>query len=167
MSNPVKQIVLFGVLLVLVGALTLMSYEKEMTLATGQVVLLELAPVDPRSLLQGDYMALRYRLAQTLRGEALPRDGKLVVTLDENGVAAFKRVYSGEPLSPGELLLRYRKRSNGIRLGAESFFFQEGHAGDYRGAKYGELRVSGSGDSVLAGLRGQERERLGEGYNKK
>ncbi|RJQ16280.1 MAG: hypothetical protein C4560_09865 [Nitrospiraceae bacterium] len=40
-----------------------------------------------------------------------------------------------------------------VRLGAESFFFQEGHAEYYSTAKYGELRVSNDGDSVLVGLR--------------
>ncbi|MFX7329222.1 GDYXXLXY domain-containing protein, partial [Acinetobacter baumannii] len=34
--------------------------QKEMLLKEGQLVLLPLAPVDPRSLMQGDYMALRY-----------------------------------------------------------------------------------------------------------
>jgi uncharacterized membrane-anchored protein len=49
-----------------------------------------------------------------------------------------------------------------VRLGAESFFFQEGHAQLYNGARYGEVRVAPSGTSVLVGLRGQEREPLGE-----
>ena len=31
-------------------------YQKEQTLKEGQLVLLQLAPVDPRSLMQGDYM---------------------------------------------------------------------------------------------------------------
>ncbi|XOT97907.1 GDYXXLXY domain-containing protein, partial [Alcaligenes pakistanensis] len=30
----------------------------------GQTVLLELAPVDPRSLMQGDYMSLNFALSQ-------------------------------------------------------------------------------------------------------
>src|SRR5690606_6091689 len=36
----------------------------------GQVVVLSLAPVDPRSLMQGDYMALRFAVAGPLQ-EAL------------------------------------------------------------------------------------------------
>ncbi|CAG0878818.1 unnamed protein product [Cyprideis torosa] len=36
---------------------------KEKHLADGRKIYLELAPVDPRSLMQGDYMALRFRLA--------------------------------------------------------------------------------------------------------
>ena len=37
---------------------------RERQLASGRLVYLELAPVDPRSLMQGDYMALRYRMAK-------------------------------------------------------------------------------------------------------
>ena len=35
-------------------------WDKEQQLRDGRVVLLALAPVDPRSLMQGDYMRLRY-----------------------------------------------------------------------------------------------------------
>ncbi|HLM42582.1 MAG TPA: GDYXXLXY domain-containing protein, partial [Myxococcaceae bacterium] len=65
------------------------------------------------------------------------------------------------PLAPGELLLGYKQREGRVRLGAESFFFQEGHADHYAGAKYGELRVAEDGSSVLVGLRNAERQPLG------
>ena len=54
-----------------------------------------------------------------------------------------------------------RRRGSDSRLGAESFFFQEGDAKYYAGAKYGDLRVAENGDSVLSGLRGKELEKLG------
>jgi len=38
----------------------------ERTLADGRVLLLELAPVDPRSMMQGDYMALRFAAAREI-----------------------------------------------------------------------------------------------------
>jgi uncharacterized membrane-anchored protein len=162
MNRTAKQIVLFLVLAVIFGAVGREIYKKEMTLVTGQIMLLELAPLDPRSLMQGDYMALRYKVAQAMPREGGGTDGCLVMKVDENGVASFGRVYTeGTALAPGEHLLRYRKRGTGIRLGAESFFFQEGHARFYNNAKYGELRVDESGNSVLAGLRGQGLERLG------
>ena len=41
-------------------------YQAERTLSQGEVVYLELAPVDPRSLIQGDYMALDYALERDL-----------------------------------------------------------------------------------------------------
>ncbi|MDE8355606.1 GDYXXLXY domain-containing protein, partial [Klebsiella pneumoniae] len=45
------------VLALAVVNLAIVSCER--LLAEGEVVLLELAPVDPRSLMQGDYMSLR------------------------------------------------------------------------------------------------------------
>jgi uncharacterized membrane-anchored protein len=86
-------------------------------------------------------------------------DGKLVVALDERGVARFVRRHDGGPLAPGEALLRFRAR-DGIQLGAESFFFEEGQAERYQAAKYGELKVDDAGNSILVGLRSEELEPL-------
>jgi len=68
---------------------------------------------------------------------------------------------------PGEQLLRYRRRGPvGLQrspeqaevfIGAESFFFQEGHADAYEDARYGILKVAPDGGSVLAGLADAER----------
>jgi uncharacterized membrane-anchored protein len=61
-----------------------------------------------------------------------------------------------------ERLLVYRRSSRGeVRLGAESFFFQEGHADRYANAKYGELKVTNSGETVLVALCDEQRQRLG------
>jgi uncharacterized membrane-anchored protein len=155
---------IFGGLALVVAALTSLVIRKEAVLTHGTPVLLELAPVDPRSLMQGDYMVLNYAISQELRDDnSLPSDGRLVLRLDELGVGRFVRVHGGgTPIQPGELLLRYRVRNGRVRLGAESFFFQEGHANRYARAKYGELRVQPDGNSVLAGLRDTERRPLGQ-----
>ena len=128
--------------------------QKELLLKQGITMLLRLAPVDPRSLIQGDYMALRYALPEFLREDSLPRDGHVVVHLDEQQVATLLRVHTPDaPPGPGEHLLRYRWREGSIQLGSKAFFFQERHAGYYANARYGELRVNHSGESVLVGLR--------------
>jgi uncharacterized membrane-anchored protein len=132
--------------------------QKERVLATGETVLLELRPVDPRSMMEGDYMALRYRLADQTSPR---RSGRMVVTLDARHVASFVRFDDKRPLQPGEHLLRYRERDGRLKLGAEAFYFQEGHAQRYQGAFYGELRVTPSGDSVLVGLRDKDLGSLG------
>jgi len=144
---------------------------KERVLANGRTVLLALAPRDPRSLIQGDYMVLRYDIARRVTDSELRErpDGRIVVRLDENSVAAFVRLHRGEPLAGNEQLLRYRRRGRmerwgprrGLRLGAESFFFQEGHAQHYERARYGELRGTPAGESGRGGLRGEGFERLG------
>jgi uncharacterized membrane-anchored protein len=159
-----RAAVIFGGLALALGAQAGLVIQKEYVLATGQSVLLELAPTDPRSLIQGDYMVLDYAVSRGhQRGlEQRPRDGHLVLRLDEQGVGRFVRFDTPEtPLAPGEFKLRYRVRQSRMRLGAESFFFQEGHAKRYERARYGELRVADSGASVLVGLRDEQRQPMG------
>lgn len=130
----------------------------ESVLDASTSMLLELAPVDPRSLMQGDYMVLRYRLARdTDVDDTWPRTGTLAVTVSPDGVAtAARRLDAGPPLGPDERRLTYRLRDGELRLGAESFFFQEGHAQVYDAARYGELRVDESGQAILVGLRDED-----------
>jgi uncharacterized membrane-anchored protein len=154
--------IIFAGLALVVVALTVLVLRKELVLAHGTPVLLELAPVDPRSLIQGDYMVLDYAVSRQVPHREGPARGRLVLRLDEQGVGHFVRLHApGTPLAPGELLLRYKVRDGRVRLGAESFFFQEGHAERYARAKYGELRVTEAGASVLVGLRDAERQPLG------
>lgn len=130
-------------------------YAKEHVIRNGDTVLLELAPVDPRSLMQGDYMRLRYALERNIRLSATEREanrGELVLDTDENGVARFVRVHRGEPLAPGERLLRYHRKYKTVTIVPHSYLFQEGHASLYENAKYGVFKFSASGERVLVGL---------------
>ncbi|WP_241759123.1 GDYXXLXY domain-containing protein [Pyxidicoccus parkwayensis] len=161
-----RAAVIFGGLVLALGAPAGLVVQKEYVLARGQTVLLELAPRDPRSLMQGDYMVLDYAVSRESQGKlelgASPSDGNLVLHLDEQGVGRFVRFDTPDlPLAPGELKLRYRVRDHRVRLGAESFFFQEGHADRYARARYGELRVADSGTSVLVGLRDEQHQPMG------
>jgi uncharacterized membrane-anchored protein len=157
-----RRVLVWGTLLLVLIAVNYWIAKREETLATGRTVLLRLAPADPRSLIQGDYMRLRYAIADTVPAERLDAEGRIVVSLDAQGVAAFVRLHRGEALQPGEHLLFYRNRG-GLRLGAEAFFFQEGDAPLYENARYGELRVDDTGASVLVGLRGEDLRPLGRG----
>jgi uncharacterized membrane-anchored protein len=136
-------------------------YEKEQVLARGRVILLELAPVDPRSLMQGDYMALRFGIQSQVPVTAGLRDGHIVAALDPRGVAAFRRLDNGTPLAPDELRIFYRVRARQIKLGANAFFFQEGHEPLYREARFGEARLAPNGHILLTGLRDANLNRLG------
>jgi uncharacterized membrane-anchored protein len=145
------------------ASLALINYSifaKERLLATGAVVLLELAPVDPRSLMQGDYMALRFGVAN-LAASALGRSresstGRIVATLDERRVASFRRLHDGKPVASNEVLLRYRMREGEMKFATNAFFFQEGTARRYEGARYGEFRVAPDGELLLTGLRDKD-----------
>jgi uncharacterized membrane-anchored protein/uncharacterized membrane protein len=153
-----------------VGLVAAGSARKQWILAHGQTVLLPLAPVDPRSLIQGDYMVLRYALDEQMglsMVEPLPeiqRHGRLVIQVDVAGVGRFVRIDDGSPLGSDELRLEYRLRDGWdgrVRVGAESFLFEEGSAELYEGARFGELVVADNGDVVLVGLRDGDREPLG------
>jgi uncharacterized membrane-anchored protein len=149
-----RNALLFGGLALALLVPNVAIVQKERLLAAGTPVLIELAPVDPRSLIQGDYMRLDYAIARELSGRTeWPRDGQLVVRLDDSGVARFVRLHDGAPLGSREHLLQYRRRGRRIRIGSDAFFFQEGQASRYAGARYGELRVDRDGASVLVGLR--------------
>jgi uncharacterized membrane-anchored protein len=150
--------------LAVLGAANWGIVQRERLLAQGAVVLLELAPVDPRSLMQGDYMALRFKVATDAFGRARSpdlQDGRIVVHVDDRGVAAFVRGHGGEPLAAGERLLRYRVRDGQVKFATNAFFFQEGHARRYERARYGEFRVSNAGEMLLTHLRGADLQRLG------
>ena len=155
---------LFGGLGLVLGAVNFAIVDKERLLRNGATMLVELAPVDPRSLIQGDYMRLDYAMTRRTEvggGYGWPRNGRVVVTLDEHGVAQFERRYEGGPLAPGEHLLQYRIRGGRrMRIGSDAFFFEEGTASRYTTARYGELRVDENGESVLVGLRDAELTRL-------
>ncbi|HEY5724299.1 MAG TPA: GDYXXLXY domain-containing protein [Allosphingosinicella sp.] len=137
---------------------------RERLLTEGRIVLLDLAPVDPRSLMQGDYMRLDFALAD----QAFPwdrriavADGKVIAALDPHGVAAFRRLDKGEPLAPGEVALRYRVRGGRPNFGTNAFFFEEGQAQAYANARYGEFRVDSDGEMILTGLRDEKYRPLG------
>ena len=158
-----RRLLIMWVVAALVLVVTnVLIFQKERLLASPQGILLELAPVDPRSLIQGDYMALAYAITREVPEQGLPNDGQLVVAVDADNVARYRRVYvPSTPLAADELRLRYRIRNGRLHIGSESFFFPEGTAEAYEKARYAELRVDSAGESLLVGLRGPEREVLG------
>ncbi|HEU5098109.1 MAG TPA: GDYXXLXY domain-containing protein [Roseiflexaceae bacterium] len=157
-----RSVLMWGVAALVLVATNVLIFQKEQLLASPQVVLLELAPRDPRSLMQGDYMALAYAISREVSAQDLPVDGQLVVAIGGDSVARLVRVHSPQrQLAPHELLLRYRVRAGQLHVGSDSFFFQEGQAAAYEQARYAELRVDSAGESLLVGLRGPGREVLG------
>jgi len=155
--------------IVIVTAIVVLAFidwavaQREGIVRDGRVLLLELAPIDPRSLMQGDYMALRFRIAGDALGapEVRPADGLLVVAIDGNGVASFRRFDDGQPVAADEARLRYRIRDGQMKLATNAFFFEEGQGKVFAPARYGEMRVAPNGDAILTGLRDAQRAPLG------
>ncbi|SEG75021.1 GDYXXLXY domain-containing protein [Sphingobacterium lactis] len=141
-------------LIALLGYFNYSIVQKEKLLHQGKLVFLEIAPVDPRSLMQGDYMRLDYTVGQQLPLDDLPRRGFMVVELDKNQVGKRIRFQKETtPLHRGEYLINYSRPQNWrINIGAESFFFEEGTGERYEAAKYSAIRVDDQGNSLLVGL---------------
>ena len=144
-------------------------YAKEQIKARGETLLLELAPVDPRSLMQGDYMRLAYKIARAAPVERLAagaKRGYMVLRADQHKVARFVRFHGGEALSPGEKLLRfhvlspYSLEKRVLRIVPDSFLFQEGHARHYENARYGVFKFAGANEYLLTGLAAEDRRPL-------
>src|SRR5262252_1955639 len=98
-----RSVVAIAACIAVVALINFSISAKERDLESGRVVYLERAPVDPRSLMQGDYMALRFRIANDARpamersessrgggffgrGDLATTDGHIVAVLDPRSV---------------------------------------------------------------------------------
>ncbi len=155
--------------------------QKERLLSGSGDMVLALAPVDPRSLMQGDYMILEFAVCDEIEGLLRekrsarhpgsfgqePREPGVVVVRPVNEVRATRirgpqvvdipnlygapELYAGQELRAGERLLRYQYRK-GLTVGGGSFFFQEGTGDVYALARYALLKVSSSGEAIIVDL---------------
>lgn len=137
-------------------------WQKEHIIATGTTVLVALAPTDPRSLMQGDYMQLRFALLPDARGDGDVRFAhpQLVARIDGRGIATLLRYHDGRAPANGELLIDLVRRNGKWVVVTDAWYFKEGEAARWSKARYGELRVSPDGKALLVGLRGPNLEKL-------
>jgi len=123
--------------------------EKENIIRNGRQIFVALAPVDPRSLMQGDYMALRFALPNRSDLKATYAIGKV----DARQIATITRMQTESgPLAADEILLAL-KRKNGVSiLGTDAWFFKEGTGKIYEKARFGEFRIGPNGEMALTGM---------------
>lgn len=165
-ANLVKALLVLCVALVLgLCAQTVRSYEQ--LLASGKVVFLALAPVDPRSLMQGDYMQLRYALDGDInapnRGDEPPPAYAYLTLNDQHQASALTLGGEVNAAPAGTVAVRLRPcawRGTGRCLSATEFFFQEGQAAQFEQARWAEIVVRADGVNLLKGLRNADMERL-------
>ena len=176
-----RRLYIMAVLVLFLGGYALAAQRMEAVRAEGKTILLALAPVDPRAPLMGDYMALRYvvnndirkalnaqraaqRAAQENAGNGKAdasreqkhnAEGFAVLRMTNDPVpqaATFVRLYDGSPLQADEFLLAYRLRGYEVTSAAPAFYFQEGTAQQYAGAKFGVFKLAADGKTLLVGL---------------
>lgn len=161
-----RDLLLFAGLALALVVVNLAIGARERLLREGTPVLLALAPVDPRALLQGDYMALDWAIARDVEaafGERRPRhdDGYAVLALAADGTTTFLRSQARPaPVAGGEVALRWRLRGGRVRIVTNAWFFAEGQAERYQSARHGELRVGADGEALLVAMRDGDLGRL-------
>lgn len=113
---------------------------------------LKLAPVDPRSLLQGDYMVLNYDIlnkARIERSNLNLKSGYIIVTLNEHRIASFLSVSKSEINKENIKSIPFIYRKSNIDIGGNTFLFQEGMVEEYSKAKYAKVVIAKDSIRVL------------------
>jgi uncharacterized membrane-anchored protein len=152
MEYRVKKIILIGMTLIILVLFNYEIYQKENIKKSNDIVYLELVPIDPRSLIQGDYVEFAYALGRHHQCTEEGKSGYVVITVNEKRMGTFARCYQGETVQSHERLLHYHQQGLTLRILPDSFLFQEGLAARYQQAKYGIFKFSGNKDYLLVGL---------------
>lgn len=138
-------------------AVTTISVSKEWILATGNEIILQTAPIDPRDIFRGDYVHLDYaiskisvnQLESDIVENGLNNGQKVYISLatDANDVAQGNRLYSSPPAdvpylkgySTSHWPFRGYKKQNvssnenrlsqpvTVKYGIEQFYVEQGH----------------------------------------
>lgn len=167
MKPMTRQLALLLSGLAILAGINATVWRYEHAMSSGEVVLLRLAPVDPRSLMQGDYMRLNYEIARELTSRdarATQNKGSdtLVIRLDAHQVATL--VADGKPdrLASDERLLQVHQSERQWQIGPDAYFFEEGTGEQYEAARYGEFRLQADGKTLLVGLRDEAYQPIGQ-----
>ncbi|MCG9873729.1 MAG: GDYXXLXY domain-containing protein [Leptospiraceae bacterium] len=154
---------MLGLIIVSLNSLIFLSFVfysiliKEEIRSAGQLGLLPLRPQDPRSLLQGDYMILRYdwSLFDSSKAGNQLRRGYLLFEIEDGIIRPIRLDDQAAEKSSGMYSIKFYRSDYEIKIGAESFFFQEGTSGVYSSARYAGIKFlpnSKTGDKLLVGL---------------
>lgn len=163
--SKVKPLAAVAVVLLILIPLNYKVQQFEDVLATGKPVVLKIAPVDPRSLMQGDYMALSYSILNDIRAnlnesedgvftieteKKRPSKVYALIHQDEQGVATLCRLENSLPRDfkdcAADVYLPVNNFKRLPELPSQEYFFAEGKGQHYAQAEYAEYRFK---DGIL------------------
>ncbi len=155
-----SQWVIVATVALVLGAVTINISKKEDLIAHGDKLLFRLGPVDPRSIMQGDYMRLRFDLATQIAAKqqklntqnTIPQyAGFAVVEKDDKGIVNFVDLYHNQDLSQNQYMIPFKNRNRQIHFTTNAFYFQEGKASHFQKARFGEFRYK-NGEMLLVNM---------------
>jgi uncharacterized membrane-anchored protein len=151
-----------------------MIYERAHLLSSGREIVLEVVPVDPRSLFQGDYVTLNYPISRVdmPSGAQLHHGAVIYVTLQKtaNDTWTVAQTSTAPPAttSPDQVVLKGRVQyfsaatdklpaQSSVDYGIETFFVPEGTGhelekliGNHK--LFALIAVDGDGNAGIKGL---------------
>lgn len=142
------------------GAAGAAVVSAETIIRHGRQIFIPLRPVDPRSMMQGDYMAIAFDTANLPVPEAGARTVRAVANLDARGIATLSLP---PPQGPDSIEVLLRTKSRRWFVGSDAWFFPEGEAEKLEGAKFGMFRVGADGRLLLVGLADKDLRTLSAG----
>lgn len=158
-TQRLRRLAGLGTLLVLSVTSIIISM-REYTVAHGIQVFFRLAPADPRSLIQGDYMRLNVDLGKD-QDTLLYGSGRVVIQRDKNGIAKVTRILAdNDLLKDDEYVIDLQYESGTWRLPSDAWYFTEGDGDRWASARFGEYRLDRNGRAMLVGLRSDKLEPL-------
>jgi uncharacterized membrane-anchored protein/uncharacterized membrane protein len=155
--------ILIGIVILLqLGYVGYHAATSEALLSNGTSIKLAIEPLDPRSILQGDYVRLGYSISTppaNVANEIESRRSlsriKVVLRPADNGIYVFDRLYtSGEALTDKEIVINGTSSGwQSINYGIETYFVPEGTGTETeQNARFAYVKVGKSGDAILERL---------------
>ena len=165
-----------------------MIFKNELHLKNSESIYVRLQPVDPRSILQGDYMALNYQLYFAPQNVTHENTNQPNINSEDH---IFSGLYFDEIIKNKSSIVAYveldaqrrvihthfelpqkvrtyrlilqnpNNRHSMLYPASKSFLFAEGLADCYQQAKYAEFKVDEQGNAILTALKGDQLQDLG------
>ncbi len=157
MENKIGKTALYIGVGWLVVIISMILYNV-LPILTGTEVLLEIKPIDPRDLLRGDYVTLKYAVSQVYMRDKIGKDVIVVLKTDENNVAQIDYIEDFSSNVKGKLYLRGKVRKNGIKYGIESYFVKEKTGREIErkinssSKSYARVKIASNGKAKVTGL---------------
>lgn len=150
--NRTKKLILLINFILVITLINVMMYQSEQTIKNGKLVFFEIVPIDPRSIIQGDYMTLNYNISSQ-GDKKMPSSGVAYIGINkEQIVVEINQDSTLLDKSLRVLPIQYTKVGSRLRFGIESYLFQEGKAKSFEKAKYSGVRINATGNCILVGL---------------
>ncbi|TYR79732.1 DUF2157 domain-containing protein [Priestia megaterium] len=144
--------------LVIIGCIVA---RNETVLQNGTEIKLALEPLDPRSLIQGDYVILNYEISDIEIPKAAFRERvKIVLRKNNEGIHEYANFYNrndqwNRPYKPktSDVIITGTYHMGNIAYGIENFFIPEGTGQKVESeARFAKVRVGKNGNAILVDL---------------